>query len=69
MDRTVVTSAAAPRSTTPLSPAIKAGDYVFVSRQVGANLTTREAMKGIEEQTRQCLENIKTILRASRSRA
>jgi 2-iminobutanoate/2-iminopropanoate deaminase len=64
MDRIVVTSERVPRSTSPLSPAIKAGDYLFVSGQVGANPTTRETMKGIEEHSRQCLENIKAILTA-----
>ena len=64
MDRTIVTSDRVPRSTSPLSPAIRAGDYLFVSGQVGANPTTRETMKGIEEQTRQCLENIKALLTA-----
>ncbi len=64
MERTVVTSDRVPRSTSPLSPAIRAGDYLFVSGQVGVNPSTREAMKGIEEQTRQCLDNIEGILTA-----
>jgi 2-iminobutanoate/2-iminopropanoate deaminase len=64
MERTVVTSDQVPRSTSPLSPAIRAGDYLFVSGQVGVNPSTRETMEGIEEQTRQCLDNIKRILTA-----
>ena len=47
----------------PFSPAIRAGDYIFVSGQSGfRDPKTREAIEGIEAQTRQCLEQIKQIL-------
>jgi 2-iminobutanoate/2-iminopropanoate deaminase len=47
----------------PFSPAIRAGDYIFVSGQGGfQNPKTGEAIEGIEAQTRQCLENMKQIL-------
>jgi 2-iminobutanoate/2-iminopropanoate deaminase len=46
----------------PLSPAIKAGDYVFVSGQIGFMDSGGKAVKGIGAQTRQCLENIKQVL-------
>ena len=52
----------------PFSPAIKAGDYIFVSGQGGfEDPKTGEAVKGIEAQTRQCLENIRQILEVAGS--
>ena len=52
----------------PLSPGIKAGDFIFVSGQVGfKNPKTGEEVRGLEAQTRQCLENIKQVLQAAGS--
>ena len=51
----------------PFSPAIRAGDYIFVSGQVGFIDTGGEEVKGIEAQTRQCMENIKQVLEAAGS--
>ena len=46
----------------PFSPGIKAGDYIFVSGQVGHVDEKGNAVKGIEAQTRQTLENMKRVL-------
>lgn len=46
----------------PFSPAIRAGDYIFVSGQGGFIDAEGREVKGIEAQTKQCLENIKQIL-------
>lgn len=52
----------------PFSPAIKAGDYIFVSGQVGfEDPESGEKIHGIEAQTRQCIENIKKVLHAAGS--
>ncbi|MBN2186265.1 MAG: RidA family protein [Dehalococcoidia bacterium] len=51
----------------PFSPAIKAGDYIFVSGQAGFIDSDGREVKGIEAQTRQCLENIKQVLEAAGS--
>lgn len=52
----------------PFSPAIKAGEYIFVSGQSGfQDRKTGEAIKGIKAQTRQCLENTKQVLEAAGS--
>jgi 2-iminobutanoate/2-iminopropanoate deaminase len=50
----------------PLSPAIKAGDYIFVSGHVG-NVDEKGEVPGedIETQTRQSLERIKRVLEAA----
>ena len=61
MTREVITVPNAPQR--PFSPGIKAGGYIFTSGQTGiTNPETGEELKGIEAQTRQCLENIKRVL-------
>lgn len=52
----------------PFSSAIKAGDYIFVSGQGGfQDAKTGKEIKGVKEQTRQCLENMKSALEAAGS--
>ena len=46
----------------PFSPGIRAGDYIFVSGQGGFADAEGREVKGIEAQTRQCLENMKKVL-------
>src|SRR5450432_4284095 len=47
----------------PYSPAVRAGDFIFVSGQVSIDPATNQAVKGdIKVETRQVLNNIKGIL-------
>jgi 2-iminobutanoate/2-iminopropanoate deaminase len=46
----------------PLSPAVRAGDFVYVSGQVPVRPDGTYVEGGIEPQTRQVLENMKTAL-------
>jgi reactive intermediate/imine deaminase len=46
----------------PLSPAVRAGDFVYVSGQVPTDKNGSVIPGGIEPQTRQVLENIKAAL-------
>ena len=46
----------------PLSSAVRAGDFVFVSGQVPVDATGVVVNGGIEAQTRQVLENVKAAL-------
>jgi 2-iminobutanoate/2-iminopropanoate deaminase len=46
------------------SPGVRAGDYIFVTGQVGAVDDQGREVKGTEAQTRQLLENIEKILEA-----
>jgi len=48
----------------PMSSAVRAGDTIFVSGQIGIDDAGAVVAGGIGEQTRVCLENIKTILKA-----
>ena len=49
----------------PYSPAIKTGDYVFVSGQVGHVDSQGNKLEGVEAQTRQVLDNMKRVLEAA----
>jgi len=46
----------------PLSPAVRAGDFVFVSGQVPTDANGEVVAGGIEAQTRRVLENVKAAL-------
>jgi len=46
----------------PFSPAVRAGDFVFVSGQVAFDAEKKLVPGGIEAQTRQTLKNIADIL-------
>ncbi len=61
----VITTAGAPPAIGPYSQAIRAGDFVFVSGQVAVDVRTGKLAEGIAEQTRQVLENLKTVLGAA----
>jgi len=45
----------------PLSKAVRAGDFVFLSGQLGLDASGRLA-EGIEAQTRHCLRNVVAVL-------
>jgi len=51
----------------PFSSAVRAGDYIFVSGSGGFVDKDGRELKGIEAQTKQCLENIKQVLEAAGS--
>ena len=53
---------ASDRLARPLSPAARAGDFVFVSGQVPTNDQGEVVQGGIEAQTRQVFERIKQAL-------
>ncbi|HLQ73466.1 MAG TPA: RidA family protein [Bacillota bacterium] len=52
----------APAAIGPYSQAIQAGDFLYVSGQIGVNPESGEVAEGIEAQTKQVLENLKAIL-------
>jgi 2-iminobutanoate/2-iminopropanoate deaminase len=65
MVKKVITLPDAPKL--PFSPAIRAGDYIFVSGQIGHIDAGGKGVKGIEAQVKQCLENMKRVLVAAGS--
>lgn len=68
MDRQVIHTPDVPPARVPLSQGIKAGEWIFVSGQLGNDPRTGKlAAGGIEAETRQVCENLKSILRAGGS--
>jgi reactive intermediate/imine deaminase len=50
------------KAAVPLSPAVRAGDFVFVSGQVPVDASGTVVPGGVAEQTAQALENVKAAL-------
>ncbi|UCE96259.1 MAG: deaminase [Candidatus Bathyarchaeota archaeon] len=63
--RRIVQTKSAPKPLGAYSQAVRAGQFLFVSGQLGIDPETGEMVSdNIREQTRQALENIKAILQA-----
>lgn len=52
----------APEAIGPYSQAVIAGDYLYASGSIGINPESGEVVEGIEKQTTQVMENLRTIL-------
>jgi 2-iminobutanoate/2-iminopropanoate deaminase len=56
------------RPDSPFSHVVKAGDFLFLTSQLSADLRTGRIIRGtIEEQTKRALDNIQFLLQASGS--
>ncbi len=63
MDKKVITSDKAPKAIGPYSVAIRTGDLVFTSGQLGLEPATGSLVPGgIEAETRQALTNLRHVL-------
>lgn len=58
----VISTDNAPAAIGPYSQAIQAGDFLYVSGQIPLDPKSGEVVEGIEEQTKQVLNNLKAIL-------
>ena len=67
MQRQVVRSNSAPAAIGPYSQAIRAGQFVFASGQLGLDPNTGKLQDGVEAQTRQALANVTAVLAAAGS--
>jgi 2-iminobutanoate/2-iminopropanoate deaminase len=68
MDKKVITSEKAPQAIGPYSVAIRTGDLVFTSGQLGLDPQTGNLVPGgIEVETRQALTNLQYVLADSGS--
>jgi len=65
MSKQVIGTSRAPAAIGPYSQAVRVEEWVFVSGQIPMHPGTGEVVVGgIEEQTRQTLENLKRVLQA-----
>lgn len=60
--RSVVSTSNAPAGIGPYSQAIRAGQFLFASGQLGLDPATGDLREGIEAQTRQALANLQAVL-------
>lgn len=68
MDKHVIHSPAVPPARVPLSQGVRAGEWIFVSGQLGNDPRTGKlAVGGIAAETRQVCENLNAILLAGGS--
>lgn len=64
--KTAISTTNAPAAIGPYSQAVRVGDMLFASGQVGLNPATGQIVEGgIVEQTKQVFENIKAVLGAA----
>ncbi|MGQ9491477.1 MAG: RidA family protein [Anaerolineae bacterium] len=63
--RQTINTTAAPAAIGPYSQAVRAGDYIFTSGQIGLDPITGRLLEGVEAQTRQALANLAVILQAA----
>lgn len=58
----IINTPAAPAAIGPYSQAIRAGDFVFTSGQIGLDPTSGALAEGVEAQARQALVNLAAVL-------
>ncbi len=59
-----VRTSKAPQAIGPYSQAIETDEFVFLAGQIGIDPSTGDLVEGVENQTRQVMENIKAVLLA-----
>lgn len=65
-DREVISTDNAPAAIGPYSQAVRVGNRLYLSGQIGIDPSTGQLVEGgIEAQTRQVLENLKAVLEAA----
>jgi 2-iminobutanoate/2-iminopropanoate deaminase len=60
-----ITGKNVPQSFLPFSPAVRAGDFVFVSGQASVDASGQIVNGTFEEECRRSFENVRTILQAA----
>ncbi len=63
--RQIINSLNAPKAIGPYSHAVRVGNFVHSSGQLGLDPQTNELVEGIEAQTRQALQNQASVLEAA----
>ncbi len=65
MTRHSISTGSAPGAIGPYSQAIRSGDMVFCSGQLGIDPSTGELVKGVEAQAERALRNLQSVLDAA----
>ena len=65
MARQIISTPNAPAAIGPYSQAVKAGNQVFLSGQIGLDPATMELVDGVEAQARQVFANLKAVAEAA----
>ena len=63
--KTIIQTDKAPPVAGPYSQAVAANGFVYTAGQIGTNPETRQFAPGVEEQTRQVLNNLAAVLEAA----
>lgn len=62
MKKQIIQTVQAPQAIGPYSQGISVNELIFTSGQIPVNPKSGNIARGIEEQTKQCLENLKAVL-------
>ncbi|HRQ55814.1 MAG TPA: RidA family protein [Azoarcus taiwanensis] len=65
MTRSIISTASAPAAIGTYSQAVRAGNTVYLSGQIGLDPATMEMVDGFEAQTVRVFENLKAVAEAS----
>jgi len=65
MSKTIVSTASAPAAIGPYSRAVKVGNVVYTSGQIGLDPATGNLVEGFEAQVRQAFANLDQVARAA----
>lgn len=65
MKRETISAVNAPAAVGPYVHAVKAGDFVFTSGQLGLDPATGTLQDGVEAQAEQAIKNIEAVLKAA----
>ena len=65
MSRSIISSPHAPAAIGPYSQAVKAGNTVYCSGQIGLDLASGQMVEGFEAQTVRVFENLKAVAEAA----
>ena len=63
MDKKIIFTSDAPAAIGPYSQAVRIGDFLFTSGQIGIIPATGEMAQGVEAQTEQAMRNLGAILK------
>lgn len=61
----IISAKEAPRAIGPYSQAIKVGNFLFCSGQIGIDPKNGQLVKGLESQVKQALKNLKAVITAA----